>query len=778
MPGKLTINRHEELRQRITDFFATFVLPYVEIWEQQRTLPIRQILQALAEHGLLGLRFPSAYAGHDGDIWTHVIFADELGRIPSGGVGIALTIHIDMVAPIIANHGTPEQCAAFLKPALEGKLLFTHAASETNAGSDIAAIETTATRENDGYRITGTKRYVLMGDEADYLCILARLPGRTFPFNMSIFLVDRVAQGVTVSPCHSTLGLYPCNTVDIAFEDVFVPVHQRIGAEGLGFAIQMSQFAQERIISAIRANASAAYHLEQLLKHCQARHTFGKPLLENQTVAAKLADLKMQIWLNQQLTVRAVETWIAAEKLDSLAAMSKLTSSRLAREVAHEGLLLFGAIGYQQQHPYGRYYRDSRLFSILTGSDEMMLSTISRELSTPEHWHQTSIAYQLATRQKRDLIALQKFRQLLHAFIDTSVVPFIEEWDEQRAYPLRAIVAQLGANGFLNCSFPTASGGRDLDRSYSVLLHEELAQLPCGSIGSAMLSHLDIATRIVERLGKPTLRQEWVPQALGGQKLLALALTETDAGSDLKNISSFASQRSDGNWSLSGKKTCITNAALADGYCVMAKTKIDQSLDSYTLFFVPATLPGVESVEGLDSLGQRGSLGTVTFNNVVLPPEYVLGKPGAGLLLQLRQFDYERTMIAVRMVAMAQFHFNLMVAHCQQRQTFGQPLLANQYIQFALARLKSELMRARLFTLKTLERLLAGETVTEEAAAAKLTGSRLVFSVADMFIQLSGGAGYMEKHPAARFFRDAPGLAIAGGGDAIMLTIIGRDNFR
>jgi citronellyl-CoA dehydrogenase len=293
---------------------------------------------------------------------------------------MAMTVHIDMTAPLVADHGTPQLKEHFLRPALKGTLVLAHALSERAAGTDMAGLGMLARREGDEYIIEGTKGYVCNAFSADAYGVMAKLVGAKSPFDMLLLMVPRNLQGVKVGAPLRPMGNRACDLADVHFDRVRVPVRYRVGAEGMGVVHQVRQFQQERILSACRANSAAAYHLELAIDWCKTRKTFGKALIENQAIKFRLAELMTDLALSQQVTYSALASWASGQDHAALSAMSKLRSSRIARRVADAFLQFSGASGYVDTSTAARFYRDSRLFSIATGADEIMLMSIARKL--------------------------------------------------------------------------------------------------------------------------------------------------------------------------------------------------------------------------------------------------------------------------------------------------------------------------------------------------------------------------------------------------------------
>ncbi|MCY4044260.1 MAG: acyl-CoA/acyl-ACP dehydrogenase [Cellvibrionales bacterium] len=334
---------------------------------------------------------------------------------------------------------------------------------------------------------------------------------------------------------------------------------------------------------------------------------------------------------------------------------------------------------------------------------------------------------------------------------------------------LREFISELQENNLL-CRGWTQPFGED-DFNYQYYLHYTLAQQSTGSPGLCVASHVDIASMLLMKNQSNEVQEEYVNNALNGQTILALAMTEPTAGSDLQGIE-FTAEERDGQWCLNGSKYGITNLPFADAVIVLARTKKEKSPFSFSLFLVPTDSDGVEIHPALDSMGYEGCLGSMTANNVLLPKEYLLGKLGMGLTTLMKHLDKERLIVCARMLGASEYILSSLITECQSRQTFDDALINHQHINFRVAELNASVLAFR----SALELLIhsehRGKIPTERAAALKYSGAVLVNELSDTYMQLSGGRGYMYGHPAERLYREMPGLALAGGSKEIMLNIV------
>lgn len=370
---------HEQFRQKLRQFFEENVTQKCEQWEKEKISPIKEMIKLLGESNFLGARFPTNLGGKGLDVWYHVVVAEELARIPSGGIGMGVTIHNDMVAPMISDYGSTPECKQILLSAIKGDVLLAHSISEKEAGADVSNISTQVIDKDEShYLVTGEKRYTSLATQADFFAVLGKLDAdRVFPFNMVMLLVPRKFPGVEVSPRQITMGNATCDVANINLKNVVLPKAYRIGEEGFGFSLQMTQFQQERILSACRATAMADFYLKCTELYCNDRKAFGSNLIEFQNIKYTFGKLKTEIELSRQLNYTAIKAWETNDDYAELSAMSKLESCKLVRLVADECVQLFGARGYLDDHFISRFYRDSRLLPISTGSEEMMLKSIA-----------------------------------------------------------------------------------------------------------------------------------------------------------------------------------------------------------------------------------------------------------------------------------------------------------------------------------------------------------------------------------------------------------------
>jgi citronellyl-CoA dehydrogenase len=371
-------SEHVLFRGTVREFLSREINPYVEEWEQAHSFPAHEMFPKFAELGLLGLEYDPSDGGQGADHWYTVIFGEELGRIPCGGVPMAVAVHTDMATPSLARYGSHELKQRFLAPALRGDMVSAVAVTEPDAGSDVAAIQTRAVRDGDDWVINGSKLYITNGVQADWLCVLVRTSEEGGYRGMSQVIVPASTPGFAVSRALQKLGNHSSDTAELSFSDARVPVANTIGAIGRGFQQQMQQFQNERLIASYIAVGQCTYAIERTLGYVRQRRAFGKPLVEHQWIQFQLAELSSELDLLRHYNYAAAEAYVAGGDATRFASVAKLTAGRLVRKVADTCLQFHGGIGYMDETWTTRFFRDSRLLSIAGGADEVMLSVIAR----------------------------------------------------------------------------------------------------------------------------------------------------------------------------------------------------------------------------------------------------------------------------------------------------------------------------------------------------------------------------------------------------------------
>ena len=369
---------HEEVRRTLERFIEKEINPFVDEWENAGRFPAHELFRKMGDCGLLGLTKPTEFGGSGLDYSYAVLMAEELGAIPCGGVPLAIGVQTDMATPALARFGSDELRQEFLVPSIAGEMVACIGVSEPGAGSDVAAIRTTARPDGGDWVINGEKMWITNGTQADWMCMLANTGEGPVHRNKSLICVPLKTRGVTVSAPLDKLGMRSSDTAQIHFDSVRVPRRFLIGEEGKGFTYQMLQFQEERLWGAAACLKAHEATIAATLEYAQTRRVFGGRLIDNQAVGFRLAELQTEIELLRALTYRAVALYLAGQDVTRLATMAKLKAGRVGREVTDACLQFWGGMGFMNSTPVSRAFRDHRLTSIGGGADEIMLTVLAK----------------------------------------------------------------------------------------------------------------------------------------------------------------------------------------------------------------------------------------------------------------------------------------------------------------------------------------------------------------------------------------------------------------
>jgi citronellyl-CoA dehydrogenase len=372
---------HLALRRTIDNVIDQDINPHVDAWEEAGRFPAHELFAKLGKLGLLGLTKPEKFGGAGLDYSYAVLLAEAMGRVRCGGVPMAIGVQTDMATPALARFGSDRLCEEFLAPAIAGEYVAAIGVSEPGAGSDVAAIKTSARKDGGDYVINGGKLWITNGAQADWICLLANTGDGPSHRNKSLIVVPMKTKGVTVARTLHKIGMNSSDTAQIHFDDVRVPQANRIGEEGMGFTYQMLQFQEERLFGAASSILGMENAIDATIAYTRERRIFGKPVLDNQVVHFTLAELKAEVEALRALTYRATGLYVAGGDVTELASMAKLKAGRLTREVADKCLQYWGGMGFTWDNPVSRLYRDGRLLSIGGGADEVMLGIIAKKMN-------------------------------------------------------------------------------------------------------------------------------------------------------------------------------------------------------------------------------------------------------------------------------------------------------------------------------------------------------------------------------------------------------------
>ncbi len=371
-------DEHNHFRRVVREFVDQEINPNVDGWEADGMMPLHDLFSSMGELGFLGLEYDEEYGGQGADHLFSVILSEEFGRAAHGSIGMALGVQVSMATPSLHRFGTSDLKHRYLAPALNGEMVAAIAVTEPDAGSDVAAIRTTAKRYGDEWVINGSKMFITNSLQADWLCLLVRTSDDTDYQGMSQIIVPMATPGVEVSRKLDKLGMRASDTGLVTFTDARVPIDHIIGVEGMGFQQQMAQFVEERMWAAYSSIGSMERALALTSEYTKQRNVFGKPLNRNQYLTYRLAELAAEVDLLKHYNYACAAAFVRGEDTTRFATIAKYKSGRLTRQVADWCLQLHGGIGYMEETWTSRYLRDSRLGGIGGGADEVMLNVLSR----------------------------------------------------------------------------------------------------------------------------------------------------------------------------------------------------------------------------------------------------------------------------------------------------------------------------------------------------------------------------------------------------------------
>ena len=365
------------------------------------------------------------------------------------------------------------------------------------------------------------------------------------------------------------------------------------------------------------------------------------------------------------------------------------------------------------------------------------------------------------------------FRDAFRKFLSSEIVPHMEDWREAGLVDREAF-RKAGEQGFLMVWPEEKYGGLgDYDIRFDQIIIEETSYARCGDWFANL--HGRLVGPYFTRFGSEEQCQRFLPKCVSGESILAIAMTEPDAGSDLAGMRTAAVEQDD-HWVLNGSKTYISNGINADIVIVAAKTDPENNPHAMTLFIVERGMEGFERGRNLKKMGLKGQdTAELFFNNVKVPKANVLGEPGKGFIYLMEGLAEERLLGMIGYLSAAQLSWDLTLEFVKERKVFGKNLSQFQNTQFKLAELRTELDHAQVYTDQCVRAFNEGQLTAVDAAKGKLYTSELQVKVAMEGVQLHGGAGFMDEYPISRQLTDAMIAPIYAGSSEVMKIIVSRD---
>jgi citronellyl-CoA dehydrogenase len=372
-----------------------------------------------------------------------------------------------------------------------------------------------------------------------------------------------------------------------------------------------------------------------------------------------------------------------------------------------------------------------------------------------------------------------EIQKTLQRFIAAEINPHVEEWEAAEIFPAHEVFKKLGNLGMLGLTKPEEYGGAGLDYSYGVAMAEALGHIDCGGIPMAIGVQTDMCTPALARFGSDELKREFLAPAIAGDTVGCIGVSEPGAGSDVASIKSHA-RKDGGDYVISGQKMWITNSLQADWMCMLVNTGDGPQHKNKSLVMVPMRekgklRKGIEVGKKIKKIGMNASdTGLIYFDEVRVPQRYLIGAEGSGFMYQMMQFQEERLWCAASCIQSLTNCIDWTVEWAHERKLFGATLADQQWVQFKLAEMKTEVESLRAMTYRACELYVQGQDVTELASMAKLKAGRLNRLVPDTCLQFWGGMGFTWENKVARMFRDGRLASIGGGADEVMMGIIAK----
>lgn len=368
----------------------------------------------------------------------------------------------------------------------------------------------------------------------------------------------------------------------------------------------------------------------------------------------------------------------------------------------------------------------------------------------------------------------EALRDQVRRFVETEIKPHALQWEEDGFVP-RELLRRMGALGFFGIRYPAEYGGSEMDTLATVVLAEELGRSTFSGVAITALVHTDMASVHIANAGSKAQKDKYLPAIIAGEKIVAVAVTEPDAGSDVKGIRTTARREGD-HYVLNGAKMFITNGVHADLYCVAAKTDPQaRPSQSVSIFLVEKGTPGFSVSRALDKHGWRSSdTAELSFVDCRVPAENILGQEGRGFYAIMSNFQNERTVIGAMAIGESQAAIDLTLDYVKTRKAFGAPLWEKQAIRQRLAELAGKVEAGRQLVYHAAWLDAQGFDATREVSMVKAYCGELVNEVMYDCLQFHGGMGYMRESAIERMTRDARVQSIGGGATEVMLEEVAK----
>jgi acyl-CoA dehydrogenase len=369
---------HKIFREALRKFFDKEVVPYVEEWEEAGIVP-KAVWKKMGDQGFLCMQVSEQYGGMEADFLYSVILMEELAR--SNFFGLLAPLHSDIVVPYIAAYASEELKQKYLPGCVSGDIITAVAMTEPNAGSDLAAMRTTAAEDGDHVVINGQKTFISNGINADLVVLAVRDPKVENPHGaIDLYLVEDGTPGFEKGRKLKKIGWHSQDTAELFFNDCRVPKSNRLGAKGDGFVMLMEKLQQERLVCCVGALTSAENILKLTMKYCSERTAFGKPISKFQNTQFKLVEMATELKLGRTFLDKLIVDHMEQRDVVTEVSMAKYWLTECTMRVIDGCLQLHGGYGYCEEYPVARAWRDMRVFSIFAGTNEIMKTIVAKRM--------------------------------------------------------------------------------------------------------------------------------------------------------------------------------------------------------------------------------------------------------------------------------------------------------------------------------------------------------------------------------------------------------------
>ncbi len=370
---------HEMFRKAVRDYAQKELLPHAEKWEEARYFP-DEVFREMGKLGFLGARYPEEWGGAGGDIWHTACLAEELPHCGMAGLTMAMLVQADMATPIIGEIGTKEQIEEFLMPAISGEKIAALGVSEPDAGSDVAGIKTSAKWDGDDLIINGQKTWITNGTRADFITLAVRTDMDNRYGGITLVLFPTDTPGFAVGKKLEKIGNHCSDTAELYFENCRIPKRYILGEEGAGFYYIMQNFQGERLVGALSGVSGAQIVLDKTKAYLSERQAFGRPLVGFQALRHRIVQHESDLEAARCLTYHAADLFNRKINSQREISMAKLLAGQIGMRVIDDCLQMHGGMGYVEEGPVARAWRDARLLQIGGGANEIMKEIITKAI--------------------------------------------------------------------------------------------------------------------------------------------------------------------------------------------------------------------------------------------------------------------------------------------------------------------------------------------------------------------------------------------------------------